>query len=80
MIRTGPRVAPFAALIWMFTVIIVLFLPNVLDQTRPWLARSVLLGARSVTAMVVVCSAWFGSVFLEFNFTAFDICDLGRNF
>ena len=36
--------------------------PNVKDQTRPQLARSVLLGAQSVTAVVVVCIAWFGFV------------------
>ncbi len=37
-------------------------LPNVQDQTRPQLARSVLLGARSVTVQIVVCGAWLGSV------------------
>jgi len=39
-----------------------IILANVKDQTRPQLARSVLLGAQSVTAVVVVCIAWFGSV------------------
>ena len=41
-------------------------LPNVKAQRRPCLARSVLLGAQSVTSMVVLCSAWFGSVRLGF--------------
>ena len=36
--------------------------PNVQDEPRPQLARSVLLGARSVTAVVVGSSDWFGSV------------------
>ena len=39
-----------------------IFLPNVQDEPRPWLARSVRLGARSVTAKVVGSSVWFGSV------------------
>jgi len=34
-----------------------IFLPNVQDEPRPQLARSVLLGARSVTAVVVGSSA-----------------------
>jgi len=37
--------------------------PNVQDEPRPWLARFVRLGARSVTAMVVGSSDWLGSVF-----------------
>jgi hypothetical protein len=45
---------------------LVLILPNVQGQTRLWLARSVLLGARSVTAIVVVCSDWLGSVVFSF--------------
>ena len=41
---------------------------NVKAQRRPCLARSVLLGARSVTSMVVLCSAWLGSVvFISFR-------------
>ena len=39
-----------------------LLLPNVQDEPRPQLARSVLLGARSVTAVVVGSGDWFGSV------------------
>ena len=38
--------------------------PNVQDEPRPQLARSVLLGARSVTAVVVGSSAWLASVFI----------------
>ena len=41
---------------------VVFILPNVQDEPRPQLARSVLLGARSVTAVVVGSSAWLGSV------------------
>jgi hypothetical protein len=36
------------------------FLPNVKDEPRPWLARAVLLGARIVTAMVVGSGALLG--------------------
>ena len=43
-----------------------LFLPNVKAQRRTCLARSVLLGARSVTSMFVRCSAWFGVWWFEF--------------
>src|SRR5687767_2655299 len=38
-------------------------LPNVQDEPRPWLARSVLLGARIVTAMVVGSGALLGRLF-----------------
>lgn len=40
------------------------FEQNASDQTRLALARSVLLGARSVTVRVVVCNAWFGGMVL----------------
>ena len=40
-----------------------LFMPNAQTEPRSWLARSVLLGAQSVTAMIVGSSALFGSVF-----------------
>jgi hypothetical protein len=43
-----------------------IFLPNVLGQTRSALARNVRLGAHSVTVQIVVCGAWFGSVFFRF--------------
>jgi hypothetical protein len=36
--------------------------PNVQDEPRPWLARSVLLGARIVTATVVGSGALFGGL------------------
>src|SRR5687767_8349700 len=39
-----------------------MFLPNVQDEPRPWLARLVLLGARDVTAMVVGSGALFGAL------------------
>jgi hypothetical protein len=42
--------------------IIGIILPNVQDEPRPQLARSVRLGARSVTAVVVGSGAWLGSV------------------
>jgi hypothetical protein len=41
------------------------WVPNVKDEPRPWLARLVLLGARDVPAMVVGSSAWFGSSFIS---------------
>jgi hypothetical protein len=44
---------------WRCSVAIV-FLPNVKDEPRPWLARLVLLGARDVTAMVVGSGALLG--------------------
>ena len=44
----------------------VLFLANVLDEPHGYLARSVLLGARSVTSNRVGSSALFGSVGLLF--------------
>ena len=48
-----------------------IFLPNVIDEPRPSLARLVLLGARGVTDRVVGSSAWLGSVvyFLLFRIT-----------
>src|SRR5215207_5145717 len=39
-------------------------LPNVQDEPRPWLARAVLLGARTVTAMVVGSGALLGFWFI----------------
>jgi len=45
-----------------YSVIHGIDMPNVKDQRREWLARSVLLGARSVTDALVLCIAWFGSV------------------
>jgi len=39
-------------------------LPNAQTEPRSWLARSVLLGAQSVTAMIVGSSALLGSVFI----------------
>jgi hypothetical protein len=42
-----------------------IFLPNALGQTRSALARNVRLGAHSVTVQIVVCGAWFGSVFFS---------------
>ena len=42
--------------------VLIFILPNVQDEPRPSLARSVRLGARSVTARVVGSSAWLGAV------------------
>lgn len=39
-------------------------LPNVQGEPRPYMARSVLLGARFVTCMVVGSTAWLGSFFI----------------
>src|SRR5688572_27919538 len=41
-------------------VFLIMILPNVQDEPRPWLARLVLLGARDVTAMVVGSGALLG--------------------
>ena len=45
---------------------------NVKDQRREWMARSVLIGARSVTDALVLCIAWLGSVvFISDHFDKF---------
>src|SRR5688500_9396540 len=44
------------------------YLPNVQDEPRPGLARTVLLGARIVTAPVVGSSALLGSLRLNIEF------------
>jgi len=49
-------------------------LPNVEDQRREWLAPSVLLGARSVTAALVLCIAWLGSVVFIIELLESIIC------
>jgi hypothetical protein len=40
-----------------------ILLPNVQTEPRSWLARSVLLGAQSVTAMIVGSSALLGVLY-----------------
>ena len=44
---------------------VLFILPNVQSEPRSWLARSVLLGAQSVTAMIVGSTAWLGSGFIS---------------
>jgi len=47
-------------------------LPNVLDEPHGYLARSVLLGARSVTSNRVGSSALLGSFFILYGFVEFS--------
>ena len=63
-----------------------MFLPNVQDEPRPWLARAVLLGARIVTAMVVGSGALLGlfrASFIVvadlFKLSSIDVADLEIN-
>ena len=57
-------VIPAADMSWIRSSVDMRFmvLANVQDEPRPSLARSVRLGAQSVTARVVGSSAWLGSV------------------
>ena len=51
-------------ILWLRSSINCLFLPNAQAEPRPYMARVVLLGARTVTCMVVGSSAWFGVLVL----------------
>jgi hypothetical protein len=50
-----------------------IFMPNVQDERRWWLAQSVLLGARSVTDITVRSSALLGSFFISDRFKPFIV-------